>query len=225
MPVKLLKYLWILPLIYQIQACNVNDAKNIEGPVTYNPTFSVPIGKDTLHFRDIFRDMNLRLTDTISGTDTLYLLWYKNNLYIDSLGYFDTTIFADFNFNFFNERQEIIKSVMFRINYMSELSCNSTIQLLFEDAGGNVMDSLFADGPLLIAAADTNRQGIVESAEHRQKDVFFSKNKVNMLQQVSRLELKLHIKTGRADNKFYKFLGRYIVYIQLGVRVEIEAKL
>jgi len=225
MPVKFLKYLWILPLIYLFQACNINDATNIAGPVTYNPTFSVPIGKYTIHFNDIFKDMGLGRTDTISGIDTLDQLWYENNLYTDSLGYYDTTIFADFNLNFINNQQEIIKSVMFRINYKSELPCNSTIQLRFRNSGNIVIDSLFADGPFLIAAADTNRQGIVEFAEQKQKDVFFNKQKINMLQQVSRLELNVHIKTRRSDYKFYKFLSRYIFDIQLGVRVEIEAKI
>jgi hypothetical protein len=224
MQVNLFKYLWSLPLIILIQSCNVNDAKNIEGPVTYNPTFSLPIGKYTLSFEELFQNMDLKPIDTISGKDTIPKIWFENNFYSDPKGYYDTSLVADFNFNFLNSKMEIIKSVMFRINYMSELPCNSTIQLYFEGNGNIVLDSLFSEGPFLIPAADTNSEGFVENGIHRQKDVFLNKDKMDMLGQVSSLELHMRIITRRSDNEFYKFLARYIVFVQLGVRVEIETE-
>jgi hypothetical protein len=216
MQVKFFKYLWLLPSIAMFQSCNVKDADNVKGPVTYNPSFSVPIGKYNMKFEEVFSHMGL------GQNDTLQLIWFENNFYSDSIGYYDTTIFADFNFDLLNTQDEIIKSIMFRINYMVELPCKSTLQLYFNNNGSNILDSLFANGPLPIEAADTNRDGFVEIARNNQTDVFFISSKIDMLRQVSRLELHLRLLTKRDDNGYYKFLARYIVSVQLGIRVEIE---
>jgi hypothetical protein len=220
-----LKTVWLSLIILIAISCNTKNADNIEGPVIYNPTFSFPVGTYNLSYDNIFSDMDLPLADTSSDIDSTYLVWFENQFYTDSTGIYDTTIVTYFDFNFLKNDQELVKSIMFRLNYKSELPSDSHIQLYFTNASGIRMDSLFADGPFLIEAADTNTEGFVESAETLQQDIYFDESKVSMLQLVDRLELSVGIETHRSTVEFFKYLARYNMYFQLGIRVELEAEL
>jgi hypothetical protein len=204
-------------------SCNTKDADNVEGPVVYNPTISFPIGTYNLTCDKIFSNMDLPLTDTVEA-DSLYLLWFEDQFYNDTLGQYDTTIITTFSFDFTNNDEEVIKSILFRFNYLSELPSKSYLQLYFDGVAGMRMDSLFSDGPLLVEPADTNAEGFVESADLRQKDVYFDESKLDMIRQVEQIELNVGIQTRRSDIEYFKYLARYRIYVQLGVRVEFEAE-
>jgi hypothetical protein len=221
MQLKLLRYLCIFSIIPLLECCNVRDANNIEGPVTYNPVFSFPVGTYNLNSKELFSKMNLNKINTVSETDTA-LIWYENSFYCDKNGYYDTHIFSDFNFRFLDNQQEIIKSIMFRVNSLSELPCKSTLQIYFINFGIHALDSLFLVEPLTLVPADTNTDGFVDFAYPVQNDILFDKEKIAMLQQVTRLGWHLRIWTKRSDKEYYKFLDRYKVYFQTGIRVEIE---
>jgi hypothetical protein len=220
---RLNNFWWQICILLLVISCYTKDADNIEGPVVYNPTFSFPVGTYNLTYDNIFNDMDLPLTDT-AGVDSLHLIWYEENYYLDTIGQYDTTIITDFNFDFIENDQEVIKSIMFRINYFSELPSKSYMQVYFNGIGGIRMDSLFSDGPLLMEPADTNLQGFVESAELKQKDIYFDESKLDMLQQVDQIEFQVGIQTRRNDIEYFKYLARYRIYIQMGIRVELEAE-
>lgn len=219
-----ISYAWLAFMIMLAYSCNIKKAGDIEGPVIYNPTFSFPVGTYTLSYDNLFSNMDLPLADT-AGADSLYLVWFEEHFYKDSIGQYDTTLLINFTFDFLSYDQETIKSILFRINYMSELPSESYLQVYFDEPSGLRMDSLFLDGPLLIEAADTNTQGFVQSAPMRQKDVFFDKTRLDILRITNRLEFHIGIKTRRNEIEYYKYLARYKLFIQMGIRVELETEL
>ena len=209
-------------IVLSFVACNIKDVGNTEGPITYNPTFSFPIGTYNLTYDDIFANMDLPPADTALA-DSLFLVWFEDNFYTDTIGYYDTTITFNFSFNFLAAEQEYIKSILFRINYLSELPSRSYMQVYFNGALGNRADSLFLDGPLMIEPADTNADGFVEHAELQQKDILFDESRLDLLLTTYQIELQVGIQTRKSDVEYFKYLARYKLYIQMGMRVELEA--
>jgi hypothetical protein len=222
MKMKVKKLIGYCIIVFFCFACNIKNAGIIEGPVVYNPTFSFPVGYYNLLFENIFTNMDLPQGDT-AGADSLYLVWVEDQFYKDTIGHYDTTIVVNFNFNFLENNRETIKSILFRINYLSELPSESYLQVYFDGPAGNRMDSLFLDGPLLLEPADTNNQGFVENAHTNQRDVFFDDSRFDMLLETTQLELQVGIQTRRNDIEYFKYLESYKLYIQMGIRVELEA--
>ena len=212
----------VVAVMLFLPSCIDKDAGDIDPSLVYDAEFSLPLG-DSLLQASQFVDTTalVPLPDTVDR-DTVQWFLYDGVFYYSPgvLTYRSETplSFSDF----ITDTSEIV-SLTFRINAVNRVPARMRLQLYFADAGRQVLDSLFSDGPLQLEAALVGEGGEVTApAELWKKDVVFSPSQIALLVE---MELALQeyslVLPVSADDSIPLFSDQE-VWLQMGVRVGVK---
>ncbi len=212
----------VVAVMLFLPSCIDKDAGDIDPSLVYDAEFSLPLG-DSLLQASQFVDTTalVPLPDTVDR-DTVQWFLYDGVFYYSPgvLTYRSETplSFSDF----ITDTSEIV-SLTFRINAVNRVPARMRLQLYFADAGRQVLDSLFSDGPLQLEAAAVDGRGEVTApAELWKKDVVFLPSQIALLEQMEyALQEYTLVLPVPADDSIPLFSDQE-VWLQMGVRVGVK---
>ena len=205
-----------------LTACIDKDVTDIDPSLVYDAVFSLPVGDSLLQARQFIDTTALvPLPDTVDKDTVAWFLY--DGVFYYSPGRLTYRSETPLSLSDFITDTSEITSLTFRINAVNRVPAQMMLQLYFTDAGRGVLDSLFAEGPLLLEAAAVDDQGAVTApAELWEKDVVFTASQVVLLQQMAYALQEYTLILPDASVDSIPLCSAQEVWLQMGVRVGVK---
>jgi hypothetical protein len=205
-----------------LTSCIDKDAGDIDPSLVYDAEFSIPLGDSLLQaYQFVDTTALVPLPDT-ADMDTVEWFLYDGVFYYSPgvlIHRSETPLSLS---DFITDTSEIV-SLTFRINAVNRVPARMRLQLYFTDAGRQVLDSLFSDGPLQLEAAAVDGRGEVTApAELWKKDVVFSPSQIALLEQMEYALQEYTLVLPVSADDSIPFYSDQEVWLQMGVRVGVK---
>jgi hypothetical protein len=130
----------------------------------------------------------------------------------------------DLNFGSYSEIDTSkIESVEFKLVTENATPISSKMQILFEDAAGNTIDSLFSDGPkFVIEAAPVDAQGVAQGVQRKENFIRMSTSRFEKIRKTKRAELKTAFTTANDGTVPVKLLANEKIVVKMGLKVKTK---
>lgn len=193
------RFLFGIGLSVLLLSCVKNDYSKISTRIVWNPNLSLPLG--TSYF-DATNLQPFLVLDAIDETDTFFVA--------DTLA---------FNFSELFINTEQINYVMFRTYIENGFPATIRAQTYFLDGAKQVVDSMYADGPIFVNAAKIGDDGALLEATIFTQDELRIDDGVNVLEHVRYVWIRLwmydFMLTGENVDDYY-------IIQELGFQTDIE---
>ncbi len=208
------KILHIVPflLLFIFYACVKKDFKQVSSNVTFNPTYSLPIGIVSHNIYDFAPEYVFDCSlDTADFSDTLR--------FIESEGCFvpvinDTythTSLKIFDFSTLEDELENAIMIMFIINYQSLFPCQAQVAANFNDADRNTLFTLFDWPELMILPFENDRTMVI-----------LTQTEMDALPDVRFIEIITTIDISNISQRVIVFDPDDTIDVQIGLKAELE---
>jgi hypothetical protein len=192
-------------------SCIKKDFKQVSTDVTFNPTYSLPIGRVTNTIYDFIPESEFICNiDTALINDSIRLI-ETDGCYIPLPGYtFQHETFKTFDFSTLEEELQNAKMIMFVINYKSGFPCQAHVTANFNSTRDNTLFTLF-DPELLISPGEDD-QTIVE----------LTGEEIDQLPDVRYIQIITTIDISELNQKVIVFDPEDTIDVQIGLKAELE---
>ncbi|HAF30544.1 MAG TPA: hypothetical protein DCG75_15990 [Bacteroidales bacterium] len=182
---------------------------------TWNPSFSFPVGYTSLNMNEE------------SGFNMSLLNDLDNSGYPDWIDEIDVPMSYSMPFDMqeLNNLSDQIILIMFRLNTYNGFPAIAKGQVYFIDLYGQVVDSMFVDGPLNMEAGKLAGDGQTVNPTHDQNDVVFDQDKIDDLANVRYILIEGAILNVSLDSTLIDYYRGYSLELQLGVQAELNMSL
>lgn len=138
------------------------------------------------------------------------------------IGGFSVESREEFDFeDMFGEDTDIIDYFRLTLDVENEFPTNIDMQVYFQDADENTLDSLFSDEAFLISP-QVNADDVVVNPEVQSKEVEFTKDKIGRIQNAKFALVTAKISTpGANDGEYVKFFSNYSLDYKLKVKTNL----
>lgn len=226
--VKYLLPLLILPLIF-CNACikDIQELQEIED-MSYNPSFSVPIGLLSYTLEEIMPPdslYNFVIPDTLiqaGNLDTLILLYNDDRVFFrPELGY--TSYFSEqVSFSNLSEQTENVEYAMLKTIVSNKIPVAIDVQGYLLNDSDQIVDSLISTGSAYIPAPEANEEGLIdEPTEHTIYTHFYSE-KVDDLMDVTEIRVYVHLETYAQDIDTVRVYSENGIDLQIALRGDLK---
>lgn len=181
--------------------------------IDWNPNISIALGSISLGMNDE-SGFNTSLLE-LDPIDSLPI-WFLEDIDIP-LNYtmaFDIEELSSFTGEF--------NRVKLRINAYNGFPVTVIGQVYFQDADSVIIDSVFADTPLILDGGEVNNDGITITPLYEQNDIIFSKNKMDSIQNTKSIKIQGEIQNVAIDTNLVFYFPNYKINIQIGVQMELN---
>ena len=187
-----------------------SDFNNPES--TWTPNFSFPLGYTSLAMNE---ESGFNAVLFLTNPATGYPFWVEE---IDiPLSYtipFDMQQLSDYS--------ETITQLMIRVNTYNGFPAAVIGQVYFLTDNDQVIDSVFVNGPLNIAAGELNNDGQTVTSVHEQNDVFIDQDKINRINMARYVLVEGVVQNFSLDTTLIDYYPQYKLDIQIGVQVGLN---
>lgn len=211
MNLKLILYTLLLAPGLFLSSCLKEAPEEFSSDFIWNPELAFPVGETSL-------GMN-----AASGFDTVLL--NMNNLtgyplWVERL---DIPIEGSTSFNLADifESNEQINRVLLRVNANNGFPAEVLLQAYFLGSNGILIDSFFLDQSLLLPAGSLIGSGETVSPSYTRKDVVFSRERIDLLENAEAISFKATILNAEIDSTLIDFYPGYSIDIQIGAMLEL----
>ena len=115
-----------------------------------------------------------------------------------------------------------IEELEFKLITKNGLPLDTDMQLYFEDANGNVLDSLLTNNQSLLVAADVDNNGKVTASGDHTELVSFTGARIQNIQRATKIRLKAELSTANMGATSVKLFADYESSFQLGVKAILK---
>lgn len=196
------KFFFGLLVAILLVACVKNDYTQISTRIVWNPNFSVPLGKSYFSASDLTPVNGVNFFDV------------NNTFFVAD------TIPFDFSELFINT--ESINYVMFRTYVENGFPAKLSAQAYFIDGANSIVDSVYADGPILLSAADVDSEGNLLSTIEITTDEYRSDSGVDILEGVRKVWIKVWVYDFDPGGLSLDDLEEYFIKLEIGFQTDVE---
>ena len=198
---------WLIGLMLVSQSCIKDIPTELPTEYVWQPLLAFPIGES---------DFGLKIPH---GFDTTLL-------HIDTLSGFPQWAILDkiplagsieFDFEQVLGKRDEINMVLLRVNTYNGFPIEVAIQAYLEDAGGEVIDSLF-NPKMILQRGELEDGGKTAKATHTQKEVIFQGERLDQLMETARISFKGEISS-------IKYFPQYTFKVQMGAILGIVSEI
>lgn len=195
-------------------SCMKEKPESLPEHLEWNPEFAIPLGDDQfgLNAESGF-DTTLLELDTITGLPE----------WID-----EDTIFLEgtmeLNMSSLLENLEHINRILFRVNIYNEFPHEVYSQAYFRDAGLNVIDSLFDEGPISTQAGQVKADGSAITPGYSRKDALFYQERLLSLEDANHLFFRAGFLVTDVDSTLIPYYPDFEYTVDIGAMVEISSE-
>lgn len=195
-------------------SCMKEKPESLPEHLEWNPEFAFPLGDDQfgLNAESGF-DTTLLELDTITGLPE----------WID-----EDTIFLEgtmeLNMSSLLENLEHINQILFRVNIYNEFPHEVYSQAYFRDAGLNVIDSLFDEGPISTQAGQVKADGSAITPGYSRKDALFNQERLLSLEDANHLFFRAGFLVTDVDSTLIPYYPDFEYTVDIGAMVEISSE-
>jgi hypothetical protein len=179
--------------------------------VIWNPSLAGPLVRDSF-------GMNLE-----SGFDTSLLnLDTITNLpeWVDEVEVvMEGTV--DFDLSELSTSTDFVRRLLLRVNIYNGFPNLVLTQAYFLDPGFNVIDSVFEEGALSIAAGTPIGSGETVEPTHSRRDAVFDQDRIEPLQDATRLLFRATIRNPEVDTSLIPYYPGYFIEADIGAMLDL----
>lgn len=209
-----------------LNSCVDENITNISDSLDINSCYSFPVGDVTYSINNYFESLDTIRPDSIeidslivSTTDSIQF----NGIYFYNIKpVYDTTTLSTFDFSVLNNHIDKVKAVTIVLIVDSDFPTETRIQVYFTDDSYNIMDSVYADGPMVISPPDLDNNGIPLDRPPEIRYCSLSEGLIDNLMDIRYILAYGAVRTTRPDAGVVKFYAEYMLNIHIGARVELE---
>lgn len=209
---------------------DIKDLQEIED-MSYNPSFSVPIGSISYTLEEIMPPdslYNFVIPDTIiqaGNLDTLILLYDDTRVfYRPELGY--TSYFQEpVNFSTLSTQTQNVEYAMLKTIVSNKIPVAIKVQGYLLDASEQVVDSLIPAGSAYIPAPVANDEGLIEEPTEYTIYTHFYNEQVDALMEVTEIRVYVHLETYAQDIDTVKVYSENGLELQMALRGDLKIPL
>ena len=175
---RLISAIIVLGLIFTFTSCIKDIPEQIESNYTWEPAFAFPVGRADFSLNTQGFEPYLLEYDPLMGIQVWELLDeipLSGEIELD----FEEVLGIRDNINF----------LIMRVNTYNGFPVGTELQAYFENAGRQVIDSLF-NPPFQMEAGEIDEAGNSVSIKHNQRDVRFEGDKLDRLFQVKIIRIE-----------------------------------
>jgi hypothetical protein len=198
-----------------IPSCMKDAPDRLPDTFEWNPSIAIPIGNARF-------GMNVE-----SGFDTLLLEldsltgWPE---WVDETEiYIQGTI--DFDLAMFSSNLDHLNRILFRVNIHNGFPEPMRTQAYFMDPYQNPVDSMFADGAMMVPAGTVRGNGETIRTAFAQRDVVFEKDRIISLQDASMILMRAILLNPDPDTALIPFYPTYHFDVQIGAMIDVTVSL
>lgn len=204
-------------LILLIAGCIDENITNVSENLEITSSYSLPVGQAEY---DINEYLDALKWSPFPWHDSLY---YNDTLYPNYLEYVDEYDIKEFDFSRLGENLDMIESVMLRIIIDNGYPTKAISQVYFTDiAMAYVIDSVFANGPLMIEPAAIDNNGLVVEPYQDIFDVYMPQHFINNMADIRYVSIFSRVYTTRDDMPHARFYTDYKLKVHIGIRVGLR---
>ena len=122
------------------------------------------------------------------------------------------------------ENLEHINRILFRVNIYNEFPHEVYSQAYFRDAGLNVIDSLFDEGPISTQAGQVKADGPSITPGYSRKDALFYQERLLALEDANHLYFRAGFFVTDVDSSLIPLYPDFEYTVDIGAMVEISSE-
>lgn len=205
----------IFILLVLLPGCVDEDFQETFENTSVNPGYSLPVGWVVYNLNE---DFNWVPPDTFGIYGTIY---YENRPFPNIDTVFDKPDMNDLNLRISDDIRDNIENITFHLVIKNSFPTEVRSNIYLLGSGGNKIDSL-SDNDLIIPAGETDANGLVYKESITIKDISFSGERIDKLQNVAYYSSNSYIYTIKKGNKPVYFFRTSQLTISMGVRIKLK---
>ena len=128
----------------------------------------------------------------------------------------------DFDLSSINENLEHLNRILFRVNVFNGFPNEILAQAYFRDDAMNNLDSIFADGPLLVPPGVPQGTGETVQPAYVRKDATFNKERVDKVAQATGIFFRATLVVGAVDTTLIPYYPSYNFDVKIGAMFDLS---
>jgi len=194
-----------------LTSCLKNKPESFPENLEWNPSLAFPVGIDRygLNAESGF-DTTLFELDTLTGLPD----WVKAEVIMTGR--------LDFNLSSFETSNEEINRLLFRVGFFNGFPHEVLAQGYFIDEASNLIDSMFAEGPIPVPAGTPLRNEEIIDPSNLIVDAVFVNDRIDGLFDASEIILEATIVNPRIDSTLIPYYRFYYIDVELGVMTDLS---
>ncbi len=212
--------------IILINSCVDENITNISDSLDINSCYSFPVGDVSYSINNYFESLDTIQLDSmeidsaiVSASDSVQ---FNGIFYFNIKPVYDTTTLSTFDFSVLHGHIDKIRAITIVLIVSSDFPTETRTQVYFTDESYNIMDSIFADGPLIVPPPDLDNSGIPLDRPPEIRYCPLSDSIIEDLMNIRYILAYGAVRTTRPDAGVVKFYAEYMLNIHIAARVELE---
>jgi len=205
----------ILALVAAVlPSCMKHAPERLPESFAWNPGLAFPLGESSfgMNIGSGFDTLLLKL-DSITGLPA----WVHEQV-LTMQGT------MDFDLSTIDGNLDHMNWMLFRVNIFNGFPDRLLAQAYFTDPAGNPIDSLFADGPMVVSPGSVQGSGETILPAFAQRDAFFERDRIEPLLDATAILMRAAIVYPDPDIALIPFYPSYHFEVRIGAMIDVTVQ-